>query len=131
MIGETLRTLIRQTPAIAALVVDRVHPNVRPTGGVTPALVYAHVSSVREMSHGGYAKVTRTRYQINAYARDYGGAERLLNALYALDGFRGTVSGRSIGGAFFENAGDVPNLVPNPGSQTEYAKRVDLVVWHD
>jgi hypothetical protein len=84
MIGVQLYALLSANAGVAALVGDRIFPQVMPQGGQLPALVYAVVDDVPENTLTGYT-LRGARVQIDCYGKAYiaaqGTADAVVSAL--------------------------------------------------
>ena len=66
-----LVAILEATPALTALVDNRIYPKRLPQEPTLPAVTYFTVSTTRESSHGGYARLAMTRLQISAWSTIY------------------------------------------------------------
>lgn len=88
--GETARAALVANPAVAALVVGRVFPNVIPQGAVMPAIRYMVVDDLPGNTLPGGITRRRARLQVDAYAKKYLEAHALAGAIAgALGGIAG------------------------------------------
>lgn len=94
IVGEQVRTLLLADPAVVALVVGRIFPQVLPQGVVMPALRYTVVSDVPQTSLQGWTSGLRNaRVQVDAFSRKYLEAQTLADAVVgALGSLTGEVA---------------------------------------
>jgi hypothetical protein len=79
--GETLRAALVASPAVVAIVVGRIFPNVIKQGTTMPAIRYTVVDDVPwHTLADGYSR-TRARVQVDAYAKKYLDAHALAAAV--------------------------------------------------
>jgi hypothetical protein len=126
VIEEDLVAYLRENSSIAALVGDDIMPLVLDQDPSLPALVYQRVDGPREGSQDGPSGLAHPRIQFSCWDETHLGALTLASALrIALDGFRGTMSGRLISGIKIVN--DLDDYDSMTG---RYRVIVDAIVWH-
>jgi hypothetical protein len=131
MLEEALAYLLLSDAGVAGQAGNRVFPLVVPAGTALPALAYQRVSGPRLYSHSGASGIAHPRIQVACVASSYAGARRLAALVRtAISGYRGTVSGVSIGGMFVENEVDHYNESPDK-ADSSWTVWIDVVVWHD
>lgn len=87
---EALRTLLKTTAAVSAIVGTRVTWGDRRQGAGLPALVLNRVSGQSPKTLKGPTTLDQGAVQIDCYADTYGAAKLLARAVIArLDGYRG------------------------------------------
>lgn len=88
--GETVHDTLVASPAVTALIVGRVFPNVIPQAAAMPAVRYTVVDDLPTNVLSGAATLRRARVQVDAYAKRYLDAHALADAvsgaLGAIDG---------------------------------------------
>lgn len=122
-------SLLKDAPAIIALVADRIFPLLAPQDVDVPFLVYQRVSGVRWRSLSGPSGMAQPRMQVDAYAMTYSGAKTLATAVrQTLDGFRGVVAGIRVGGIALQSDQDMPEEDVEPKL---FRVSMDFMVTHD
>lgn len=94
IVGAQVHGRLVAAPAVAALVVGRVFPQVLPQGVTMPALRYVVVSDVPQNSLGGFtAGLRNVRVQVDAFSKKYLEAQTLADAVVgALGSLTGEVA---------------------------------------
>jgi hypothetical protein len=129
-IETAIRYILSQDSSVAALVFDRIFPNVVPQGEAMPALTFQQISFPRDMTADGPSGLANPRIQVNAHATTYSGAKTLAVAVReALNGYHGTVNGIVIQLISLQDEGDVPVVNAGVDVLTRYGKRLDFEVW--
>lgn len=125
---EALRAGLLAHAALAALVGERVHWNVRPQGRGLPAVVLHRISGGREYHMQGRSELSGALVQADCWATSYAGALALKRALIdALDALEAPFQG-----AFVESERDTFEAVagPEPGGGTVlHRASADIRVW--
>jgi len=83
MIDEALYTHLVGNSPLAALVGDRVYPDIRPQNGPLPAVTYQWISTAPTTSRDGGGELRLTRFQFDAFAADALARSRLAIVLEA------------------------------------------------
>lgn len=87
---EALRTLLRSTAGVSALVGTRVNWGSRPQGSDLPAIVMYLIDDIEEHTQSGRDGLSRARVQINCHGANYMSSLEVARAVrVALDGYRG------------------------------------------
>lgn len=90
-IGQALRAFLIADTAVAGLVSTRIYPLRLPQKAVLPAIVLTRISGTRGHHLRGPQSLTRTRYQVDCWARTHDEATALGTLCQSrLDGFTGT-----------------------------------------
>lgn len=96
-VEHALRAALLGSPAIVALVGDRIGPEPLPQKPALPAITYRLVSGVRWTGRGKPLGLARPRIQIDSWAADYNQVKALAaavqGALCPEDGLSGTFAG--------------------------------------
>lgn len=82
-IDEGLRAYLLADPAIATIVVDRVHPLIKDQYNAGNAIVYQEVAAEHLQSLDGVNQLTRTNFVIKCMAKLYDDAINLSNLVFA------------------------------------------------
>lgn len=105
----------------------RIYPNVVPQDVAVPAIAYQRISTYRRPVLDGAASLIRPRVQLTILANSYAAAKATAAAcMAALDGYRGSIGGVSVGVAAAEDEEDQFGL-----SNNLHAVRQDYFIWHD
>jgi hypothetical protein len=91
--GETLRAALVASPAVVAIVVGRIFPNVIKQGTTMPALRYTVVDDLPWNTLPGVVTRRRARVQVDAYAKKYLDAHALAAAV---EGAVGSLTGPAV-----------------------------------
>ena len=103
-----LRALLAADATIAGMVGGRIYPITLPQSPTYPALTYHRASTVRERHLRGPLGYAEVRERVHCWARSYGGAKDLAEAVrHLLDGYRGAAGAYEIGGAAVETEIDL------------------------
>lgn len=103
-LAEAVYSLLSNDAGVAALVGDRIFPDVSPQRTPSPFVVYSTVSSSSYRHVKGPSGRATPRYQFDCYAESRLDADRLATAVrIALEGFTGTVAGVAISRITFDN----------------------------
>lgn len=125
LLEAALRAKLLADAAIANLVGTRVSPWPLPQASPMPAITYFRVSGAEGVTQDGRERTTRARYQVDSWGGSYQAARELeILVRKALNGFKGTVSGVPIQGAFVEESADE---FEDEGGQ--YRCPVDVTIW--
>ena len=90
VIEEAVVNHMENDGPIAAIVGDRIYPNVIPQDVDLPAIAYQVISRPGLMCHDGPSGIAWPRFQITAQANDYDEVVGLINLVrVAFDGFYG------------------------------------------
>ena len=108
-----LYTHLKNNAGVAALVSDRIFPQLMKEGTTLPAITFQFISGFRQLVLQGKSGYARPRIQVDCWALSedpaggYDKAKAVANAVrLALDGFAGVVSGVSIRSATLLNEQD-------------------------
>lgn len=82
MIEPMIYTHLAGQAGVSALVGARIYPLIMPQDGALPALVYTIVSAVPINSLGGFSGLINPRVQIDCWAKTYGQAKALAEAVH-------------------------------------------------
>ena len=105
------------TPAVTAIVADRVAAVGLPDKLARPNLVYQTLGTARVYSNDGPAGLARATLQVSCYADDYKSAKQLAKAVRdALNGFAGTSAGIVVQSCLLDDERDAPQ--PPSSGQT-------------
>lgn len=104
-IDDALYSLISGDAGVAALISDRVYPDLLPEKVTFPAMTYQEISLTPTVSHDGDSHLDESRYQFDCYAATRSGARAIADALRTLlSGKRTSQPGFVIHSAFLANA---------------------------
>lgn len=123
-------TLLGDT-AVAARVSTRVNWLLRPQDtDVLPAITLQRLSGVREYDMDGPCNLVSSRLQLDAWGETYGDAKLTArDAISALSGFSGTVSGTELQGVFVDGERDF--RADDAGAVRRlFRTSVDFIIWH-
>jgi hypothetical protein len=130
LIEEALTYHLENDADVAALVADRIYPNVIPQDVSLPALAYQKISRPGAMAHDGAVGIAWPRFQITGQADDYGVLANLIDSVEdSLNGFSGLMGG--IGGVLIEGAfvKDVHDRYEFPTERK--TRRLDVVIHYN
>jgi hypothetical protein len=106
-----LYAYLKNDPAIAALVGDRIFPNVVPEGSILPAIQYQRITTTREYTYDPFGEShawVGARPQITSWHSSPEVAMAVGEAvMLALSGFHGDMEGVAIGAVTSTNETDV------------------------
>jgi len=125
---SAIRSYLLADAAVSASVGgNRIYPLKMPQGETGSSIVLSRISAVGDHTNDGPVLLGRIRYQVDCYALTFGACADLALAVKSrLDGVRGTLSGISVKGIFFDSERD--GYEP----ETEfYRVSQDFIVWHD
>jgi hypothetical protein len=93
MIEAAVQQALKDHPAVAALVGDRVYPTTLPQAAVLPAVTYKQIS-LRSLgdTNDGPGDLFNPRFQIDAWSSDYLEAVSLAEAVRGVRGLRAVVA---------------------------------------
>lgn len=130
---EALRRRLVESPAVAAIVADRVFWDERPQASALPAIVLQVVSDPRPQTMKGFQAARATRVQADCMAQTgpAGGGPAivaaLVEAVIAAVAPAAQVGGTAFSRSFVDAARDLPE-------RTEHGivnrTSLDLIVWH-
>lgn len=88
MAEPNLYEFLRNVPAVAALVGDRIYPVMVPQGhpdgpARLPCVVYTRVTAARQVLFCGTDRAVQASYQLDAYAAEYDSAVAVATAIRA------------------------------------------------
>lgn len=110
-IKPALWSMITTNPAVSALIGTRLYPDSIPQDAPLPAVAYQTVSTSRGYTQDGPDGIAEPRIQFTVDAPTRAQAEDVAAALKnLLSGYRGKISGKTIGAIFLENEYDGYNL---------------------
>jgi hypothetical protein len=96
-IEEALTTKLRATPAISALVGNRIYPTKAPQATTSAYIVYDMLGGEDHTAHDGFGGLRSGRISYACCAPKYGEAKAIAEAVrMALAGWKGTLSGLEI-----------------------------------
>jgi hypothetical protein len=116
----------------AAIVGTRVHPGAIPQEGTLPAVVYARVSTQRDVDLSGPMDFVQVRMRLDLWDNSYAGVKALADAVrVALNGV-GLASPHLLGAepvqlVYLDNDGDLPDF---EGDRRDYRVSQDWIVIH-
>lgn len=84
MMDEAVDERLRGDTALAALVVDRIYPDIVPQGVVYPVIIYHQVSESATYSHDGDSNLDTARYQFDCYGSTKVSSRAVKDALRSL-----------------------------------------------
>ena len=104
-IDDALYELSKADSGLAALISDRVYPDLLPEGVTFPAMTFQEISLTPIYSQDGDSHLDTSRYQFDCYAVTRSGSRAVADALRSLlSGKRTSQSGFAIHSAFLANA---------------------------
>lgn len=107
-IEKAIYTRLSEFAGLSALVAARIHPLKLPQNVTYPCVTFSKISTERHSAMGADAAVTRSRYQVSSWAKNYSDVEPVSEQVRAaLQRFRGTVSSVVIQDIFIENELDL------------------------
>lgn len=130
MIFDGLATHLMQAAPLAALIGDRVWPQIIPQSDRgeqrIPCVVYTLVDRQRAVSYCGTDPIAEALYQIDAYGRSYGQSVDVAQAVQdALIDFRDTVDGYFV--HHVRITAELDLMDPDPGL---YRRSMTFAIWH-
>ena len=119
--------LLSTNAAVAALVGDRIKPDILPQGLAMPAITYQLISGPRDQTADGPTGLVNSRWQINMWAETYDDVLTVRTAVRkAMNGKDGVVASTRIQSTELLDEGDVPVTDPGKDVLTRYGKRFDF-----
>lgn len=104
----------------------RIYPVVVPQDATMPAIAYQRISSYRRPVHGSPTSLARPRVQLTILDVTYSGVKALADACReAMDGYRGSAGGVTVGVAMAEDETDEYGTANNL-----HVVRQDYMIWH-
>jgi len=128
---EALRAALLAAPGITGLVGQRIHWAALPRSMALPAIALHQISGVRDYQMNTPAHLVAARVQADCWANSNKDASRVARAINAaIGGYRGTVAGVLLHGAFLESEQDLTDV--GGGAPAELLHRVsqDWIIWH-
>lgn len=126
MIEEDFVKYLGDDPEVSGIVADRIEPLTRDPNTPLPAIVYQVIDTPREESHAGPSGLAHPRIQLGCISKSYMEAKEIAKAIrFSVDGFRGSMNGRTIFRAKVDGEQDDHDSVAE-----EYRRIVDVVLWH-
>lgn len=105
---------------------SRVYPQVLPQNPVLPALTYHQVSGPAERSHSGNSNLTKARYQISCWSKNYLEVKSIaVTITQALNGYKGGAGTKTIQASF--KANEIDDYEPDTGLRRAI---VDVIITH-
>ncbi len=133
MADNTIETAIfksvTEEASISDIIGTQLYSLIAAQDATLPYMTYQQISGDRDHVLSGPTGFTKNRYQFNCWAKTYGGAKRLFEALRIFwDGFSGTVLGREIQCVQMEN--EIDSLAKKPGIDVidRYSKQADFII---
>ncbi len=127
-IEQALFDKISTTPAISALVADRIYPRELPQEVDYPALTYFRVDTPRYDALDGPAGLAKPRFQIGIFSDSFEDLPTISKQLRtALNGFGGAVDDFTIQAVTLEDERDEAY---EPETKT-FQRILDFIVWHN
>lgn len=118
--------LLNSNAALFALVGNRISPDVNVQASDLPSVTYHRISTERAQAMGGPNSMVFANFQVDSRALKYLDAKKVAHAVrLALDGYRGTLGIREVGGIFNHGEFDFTEVLPGSekpiyGVQQEY-----------
>jgi hypothetical protein len=107
-IEEALRTALAADATLTAITSSRIYPVVAPQGTAAAYVTYEKVTGNPHHDHGGSGNLRWARISYMCHAPTYSQAKAMAAAIRTLlDGYRGTLSGVSIGSILSEEDADI------------------------
>ena len=129
-IKTDIRQYLLSIPAITNIVGTRIKPmhlGVDVEGKKVPAITYLQLSPGRYYSHSGHSGLSHPVIQFSCWSYSFDECEELVNLLIEhLEGLKGNVSGRTVGGGFVNNQKDLYD----PNTKL-YHIPVDMEIFHN
>jgi hypothetical protein len=105
-IEATLNTRLLEFSGLAALVSDRIYPNVKPEDAAQPSVTFRNVTSPRSSAMGVDVEVVKARFQIDVWALTYDEAIAVRDQVQAaVRRWRNTSPGSVVQDTFILNGG--------------------------
>lgn len=129
-IEQAIYYLLSQDVELASVISTRVYPAIVPQGGVLPCVTFQQISGVRDQELEAASGFVTSRFQINCWAKTYGGARQLSNLVRtALAGTYGSTQGKYIYDIQLEDENDMPQVDAESDIISRYGKRLDFQVF--
>lgn len=107
-VEEALRTALAADGTLAAITGARIYPVVAPQGTAAAYVTYERVAGNPHHDHGGSGNLRWARISYMCHSATYSQAKAMATAIRnVLDGYRGTLSGVSIGSILSEEDADI------------------------
>lgn len=126
-----LRTFLLGKPAVTSIT-KNIHRNEIPEEiSQLPWLRYQRTNTNDDVSHDGAGGLTQTIFSIDCFGSNQTTADNLADAVReSLRGFRGSIGGTTVRGAFIRDKSDDYDPFP-PGSDLEIPfSSMDCEIWH-
>ena len=118
--------------AVATIVGTSVHPGAIPQGGSSPAIVYARISSDRDVDLDGPMDFVQVRMRVDCWHTSYAGVKALADAVRAALNGVGLASPKTLGSepvqlVYLDNDGDLGDFT---GDETDHRVSQDWIIIH-
>lgn len=131
-IQEALVSVLEGSAAVAALVGDRIYPEVAEQGAPLPRVTYQRVSALRSWDMGGPSGLVESRFQFDAWGDTYARMVQLVEAIRtALDGFAGAPLGVAIQLARLVDDAELDEPTEDAGEKSIPRTRLDFLVTYE
>lgn len=123
-----LHSRLSSSPAVTALVADRITPGRRDQGAAFPAIVYHLISAPRSRTLAGDTSLIKARVQIDCWGRTEDEADQTAKAVKAaLEGARFTHGSVRVNGIFLIDENDDGGVT---APDNPFRSRLDFRVHH-
>ena len=130
MIETALRAILTGDAPVAALVAARVYPVYLPQAPTYPAVTYQLITGQSHYALGAPSHLAELRVQLDCWAGSYAEVQTLRSAVItALGGYRGTIEGVEVHGAFRIAERDEFEETLAGVAQRVWRKSLDFQVW--
>lgn len=127
-----LFTFLTTDEAVAEIVGTRVYEEVVPQGAAYPAITYTTIGGERGYTLNNTNRQAINRVQVSVWAQDGIGRRRLADAVAArLDGYRGTLNGKTVQSVFLDGELNVYEKSPGNEAQRLFGKHFDFEITHE
>lgn len=128
-IESAIKAILTGDVTVAAIVDDRVYPNIIPQNEISPSLTYQQISGPRDHTMDGPSGLVDARYQINCFTPVYSETDTLAESVrLAMDGFSATVNTVQIDSIELLNENDLPEVDEESDAITMFGKRMDFMI---
>ena len=128
---EALRAALLSDPRLTSLVGERITWAALPRSMALPAIALHQISGVRDYHMTAPSHLVASRVQVDCWANANKDATRLARAVNdTIGGYRGTVAGVLIHGAFLESEQDMTDVGGGAPAELLHRVSLDFMVWH-
>jgi hypothetical protein len=126
----SLYSFLKSHHDLAALVDDRIYPDVAPSGAAYPHITHQVISQPQPRDFSGSSGITKVGLQLDVWALDVISRKNVSEFIRSiLDGKKGTIEGTAVRGIFLENRTDTEEPPADGKEFGIFRTRFDFVIW--